>query len=158
MESYAHKAAKDVVFNWLTEAENRRPYAMYASCLDTAWFQEDNGPHFWKDYPILSSGTGIYPVWFHDPVNMGSRESGPPSYDDLVALGTPPRAVLDIAILEPCYIRTGIEIVHKHPPSFQKLTFLKSLKLTELLVLPTQWVLDQVGPPEKVPEEFWAWR
>lgn len=157
-ESYAHKAAKAVVMGWLRGAEDARPYATYASCLDTAWFQEDNGPHFWEEYPILADGTGLFPVWFHPPVSMATREEGPPSYETLLAAGRRPTSILDVAILDPCYIRTGIEIVHKNPPSKEKLAFLRNVGLTELLVLPARWVLGQIGEPRDVPKEFWAWR
>ena len=167
MESYAHKAAKAVVLSWL---ENPRVGDVYDSALGFSWFGESLSHPFWEEYPIMNDGTGLDPLW---GLHYETRDTWPnggvkawslegnikiPDYDSLQQAGTPPRAILDIAIADMCSISTGIEIVHKNPPSNQKLIFLKKIGLPSLLVLPSRWVLGQVAPPKEVPQEFWIWQ
>lgn len=154
VESYAHKAAKNVVTEWLSDAEKHMG-DIYASCLDIAWFADDNGEHFWQEYPVLPDGTGLNPDWRH---YHGYHPGAVPDFEILKREGRWPECIFDIAIADCCYIRTGIEIVHKNPPSSKKLAFLKANHLTELLILPAKWVLGQIAPPKQVPGEFWAWR
>ena len=151
MESYAHKAAKATVMEWLHYYEDRMG-DIYARGLDTAWFADDNGRHFWSEYPVMSDGTGFNPTW----PRHGMTE--PPTFESLKLDGEYPAVVFDVAIADCGYIRTGIEIVHKHPPSVKKLVFLKSMGLTELLIIPARWVLGQIAAPNVVPADFWAWR
>jgi hypothetical protein len=154
VESYAHKAAKSVVMQWLANAEDHMG-DIYASCLNTAWFADDFGEHFWQEYPVLTDGTGLNPDWrFH----RGYRPGAVPDLEVLKGEGLWPEYIFDVAVADCGYIRTGIEIVHKNPPSQKKLAFLKKNHLTELLILPARWVLGQIAPPEDVPGEFWAWR
>ena len=147
LESYAHKAAKDVVVSWLDAAEADMLDDIYACCLDNNWVT----PSYWQEYPVLPNGTGLRPCW------TGKI----PDFDALSAIKTPPAVIFDVAISEygrDFGIRTGIEIVHKNPPSYRKLAVLREFGLRELLVLPAQWVLGQIGPPKRTPEEFWLWR
>lgn len=147
VESYAHIAAKGVVMSWLDAAEGNMLDDIYACCLGTNWLT----PQYWLEYPILPDGTGLKPAW-----------SGViPSFQDLCGSGRTPAVIFDIAVCEcgPRFgIRTGIEVVHKNPPSAHKLRILRGFGLTELLVLPAAWILGQVAPPKNVPGEFWVWR
>lgn len=151
LESYAHKAAKDVVLAWLTAAKEDMRDDIYACCLDTNWVT----PSFWQEYPFVEChdpglGSGMAPTWEPDVA--------PPTFAALRDRGTPPIAILDIAVAEHSFIRTGIEIVHKNPPADRKMRLLRDhLGLDELLILPSRWVLGQVGKPRHVPAEFWAW-
>jgi hypothetical protein len=147
MESYAHKAAKSVVNSWLIDADAHALDDIYARCLGTHWLT----PSYWMEYPILADGTGIQSLWCNSGFNV------PPTFEFLRERGTPPTAILDLAVTEYKSVRTGIEIVHKNPPSALKLEFLRD-KLPELLILPAKWVLGQVAPPKQLPGEFWAWR
>lgn len=142
VESYAHKAAKDTVISWLDSAASDLLDDIYACCLDTNWLT----PRYWQEYPVLSDGTGLRTIW-----------QAPPTFEELRGRGTPPVAIFDIAVTEYEQVRTGIEIVHKNPPSDRKLRALRDLGLEELLILPARWVLGQIGKPQHVPAEFWAW-
>lgn len=152
VESYAHKAAKSVVMQWLSTP---RVGDIYDSALGMAWFGDWNIAPFWEEYPILSDKTGLRPVWMHYR-NRG-YEAGVPSYDQLFAQKTPPSAILDVAICDIDHIRYGIEIVHKNPPSAQKLKFLRNIGLPNLLVIPSRWILGQIEQPRECPSQFWAW-
>lgn len=155
MESYAHKAAKEVVATWFRAAATGHEDD-YVEMLGFSWRVNRGGPHFGVhlEYPILADGTGVELVW--DEV-LTELDEPPPSYADLIGRGTPPAAILDVAVQHKGMVILGIEIVHKNPPSVKKQRFLHSTGIGNLLVLPARWVLGQIKPPNAVPVDFWYW-
>ena len=161
VESYAHKAAKNVVVSWLREASDI-PEDRWVSTMGCHWRPNRGAPHFgiWDEYPILADQTGICPVWDEWAAaddEISPFTEAPPTYDYLKGIGRRPKAVLDIAIQHKGLIQTGIEIVHKNPPTHEKLIFLHQVHLCSLLVIPAAWILGQIQTPAHVPSEFWKW-
>lgn len=159
MESYAHKAAKTVVAGWLRSWSAATPdYGYVANPWGLSWRPNRGLPTggIYEECPILSDGTGILPCW--DEV-VDTPEGLPPTYDELIALGTPPVAVIDIAIQHKGYVAYGIEIVFKHPLTDKKKRILWDFPdRFGLLAIPADWVLNQIGIPESpIPEEFRVW-
>lgn len=176
VESYAHKAAKQVVVGWLRDVAGATVNGPVdytpRDALDISWRPNRGEPHFgvWEEYPILENGVGISPVW--DEVSLDGverHENGsysinspyrglPPTYAELTERKEPLRAILDIAVQHKGAICLGIEIVHKNPPHQAKLDFLRrGVHLQTLLILPASWVLAQVEMPKECPDKFWAW-
>jgi hypothetical protein len=167
VESYAHKAAKATVVKWFRDVS---PLSYRPMVCGVDWQVNRGPPHWgiWEEYPVLQNRVGINPVWDEycfPHVHMVPNRDGayspfsdaPPSYQYLKSIGCAPKAILDVAVQHKGAIGCGIEIVHKHGLSHEKLEFLKKAWLCSLLVLPCAWVLGQVSPPLTVPEKFWAW-
>jgi hypothetical protein len=157
LESYAHKAAKAVVAGWLRDAARSAGDDMYVDNLlgFNGWRVNRPAPTWgvWEEYPVLSNGHGICPVWDES----GYGDERPPTVSELAAEGRFPTAVFDIAVQHKGVVIWAIEIEHKNPLSSQKVRRLIPHNLN-LLALPSQWVLGQVGLPSAVPEAFWVWR
>lgn len=176
VESYAHKAAKQVVVGWLRDiAESTyndplKDYTPRDVGLGLHWRINRGAPHYgvWEEYPILEDETGINPVWdewnYEPPVWDGRSyvlqspySKAPPTYEGLIQLGYVPKVILDVGVQHKGTLVAGVEIVHKNPPAPPKIEFLRG-KLSALLVLPASWVLSQIGTPNGCPKEFWMWR
>lgn len=171
VESFAHRAAKELFASWLRELANEQT----AKGRDTPrfgnylwWRVNRPGPHFgvWTEYPIMPVfGTtdcrepsnpgrvGINPVWDEQDDKWEAR---PPSFDECIASGHIPEFVADIAIQHKGYIKTIVEIVHKHPPHDDKVVGYFNIGVN-FLVLPSAWVLGQVARPTSTPDQFWFW-
>lgn len=157
VESYAHKAAKAVVVGWLRAEGEKAGDDHYVSndILGVHWRVNRPGPCWgiWEEYPVLSDGTGILPVW--DEIGDG-HEGRPPTFKELVDAATPPAVIFDIAVQHKGQIQYAIEIVHKHDIGAQKAELLARLEdRPHILVLPAQWVLRQIGVPRKFPPKEW---
>lgn len=171
LESYAHKMAKEVVAAWLRElaakgcaAESGNPGIDFG---DLYWRVNRSAPHFgiWLEYPIgrrgdvCGSRDGLDPVW--DEAHWVRPELGsrwvdrPPTFDELIGIGRPPEYILDVAVQHKGAIVAAIEVVHKHPPSAEKLSALRSLEI-KTSVVPAHWILGQVRLPDAIPSEFWV--
>jgi hypothetical protein len=159
VESYAHRMAKLVVVGWLRDSARGREDQYVDDPLGINWRVNRGPPLFgvYEECPILADGTGILPCW--DETWSNELGAPPPTFKDLVKAGTPPIAILDIAVQHKGQVSCGIEIVHKNPPTQKKLDLLYALPdPPKLLVIPASWILRQVGVPKKaIPREFWYW-
>lgn len=154
VESYAHKAAKDIVVKWLRDAAKRAGEDSYVRFDGIVWRRNRDAPHYgvWTEYPVMDNGSGILPVWDEIDDRWDDR---PPTFRELASCGQPPGAILDIAIQHKGSIQFGIEIHHKHAVSQGKVDFLRRSDLGRLIELPASWVLGQVRVPNRIPLEFW---
>ncbi len=159
LESHAHRQAKRLLLQWLREAAAVDGYDGYAGfpggapgCASISWRVNRGAPHYgvWREYPVLSDGTGIIPVWGEEDHERWKNR--PRTYEEVVAMGFRPMCVLDIAIQHKGAVEYAIEIVHKHRCDPRKIGFLKP-RLT-LLEIPAYWVLGQVDRPSEIPAEF----
>lgn len=159
MESYAHKLAKQVVIDWLRDSAKGNLDKRTNDPLGLMWRVNRPAPLWgvFEEYPVLEDETGLLPVW--DETGLGVDDGPPPTVQKLLRHGKKPKAVLDIAVQHKGYIAYAIEIVHKNPPSNEKLSWLRRCAdRPSLLVLPARWVLGQVAPPKPpIPQEFWYW-
>lgn len=164
LESYAHKAAKEVMVGWLREAAalaiEECPAVPYTNMAGISWRVNRDAPHYgvWLEYPIgkaqgyYTSRDGYQPVW--DETDEGKWRERPPTFDELKEQGRTPEYILDIAIQHKGSIVGAIEIVHKNPPSKAKISALRQL-CSDVLVIPASWVLGQVGVPTEIPDRFY---
>jgi hypothetical protein len=152
VESFAHLTAKQLLLAWLREAGEAAGCDGHADFAGLSWRVNRPGPCWavWPEYPVLSDGTGVAPVW--DELDRRWRDL-PPSYGQLVASGVRPRAIVDIAVQHKGRIAFAIEVKHKNPISPPKLGFLRRQDLA-VIEIPAYWVLGQVDRPERLPEEF----
>jgi len=150
-ESHAHRHAKELILLWLRIEAAAAGYDGLADFCDVSWRVNRPGPHFgvWTEYPVLSNGLGIEPVW--DEQNEVWR-SRPPTFDEIRERDEYPAVILDIAIQHKGRIAFGIEIAHKHRRGPSKIEFLRD-QLT-LIEIPAYWVLGQVDRPTSIPSEF----
>lgn len=152
VESFAHKEAKRLLVAWLRETAAAAGCDGRADFGGLSWRVNRPGPAWgvWNEHPILADGTGINPVWDETDDRWRGR---PPTYDEIIASGTRPMAVLDVAVQHKGHIAFAIEVVHKHHCEPRKIGFLRD-KLT-LIEIPSYWVLGQVERPTAIPAEFW---
>lgn len=170
LESYAHKAAKEVFAGWLRdlarEAGHGNDAILGTLCWEVNRWYEPFG--VWLEYPILRSKdngrleeNGIDIVWDEVPHDDGPSddwpgspwEKMPPTFEHLVKTGEAPEIIVDIAVQQTGSITHAIEVVHKNPPSGEKIKKLQSIGV-DLWVIPTRWILGQVGRPTHIPAEF----
>lgn len=159
LESHAHQNAKALLIRWLHESAEKAGLDGHAvfpaeapTCAGIEW--RVNRPKrsrwgVWQEYPILADCQGISPVW--DEVSSRWKRR-PPTYDEVVADGFRPMAIVDIAVQHKGTIAYAIEVVHKHRCDPRKIGFLRP-HLT-LLEIPAYWVLGQVDRPSTIPSEF----
>jgi hypothetical protein len=99
-------------------------------------------------------GFGGIDTQFFGPTSCREREAPKPSnpiptYNDMLELGYPPRAIVDVAVQHKGTIIYCMEVVHKHGLTPQKRAFLQSLG-TICLVIPAAWILSQVERPKRL--------
>lgn len=152
METHAHRLAKGLLVDWLRAAAQRAGYDEYAEFAGLSWRVNRPGPAWgiWAEYPILSDKTGLDQVWDERAARWSDS---PPSYQQVVDMGSRPNCVLDIAIQHKGRIAFAIEICHKHHCGPRKLKFLRDE--LQVIEIPTQWVLGQVDRPAQIPVEFY---
>jgi hypothetical protein len=162
VESYAHKAAKDLMASWFREIAAEAGHDNYAYFLGVYWRVNRPGPNWgvWTEYPVMRDERGLSFVW--DECGWGSpcvsekiSDFRPPTFRELKKQGEIPGAILDVAIQHKGGIPYAIEICHKHPVSDEKLEFLHEQNLGRLLEIPAKWVLGQVRRPKSCPDSFW---
>ena len=164
VESYMHKAAKDVFASWLRDLAAEAGLDNYVTWGDIVWRVNRPAPHYgvWLEYPFGRSSTGVWGdienpnraglscVWDEIDDKWNAR---PPSFDELVSSGSPPEFIADIAIQHKGCITTVFEIVHKHDLSLHKALAYAAFNL-EFWVIPAAWVLHQVKRPDTIPLTF----
>jgi hypothetical protein len=185
VESYAHKAAKAAVVDWLRSGA---VYDQNRTAAGLSWRVNRGEPWFgvWEEYPILNENDVSDLVWdetqwwralemkrgllgmpadgesyySHKDCQWLKGRQPIPTFDELYEMGRPPRVILDVAVQHKGRIVLGIEIVHKHGLHEAKRQFLKRVKLP-VYVVRADWVLNQVRPPSrlKVIEALshWPW-
>ena len=168
LESYAHRAAKSVLVGWLrTAAERAGGYDAWATMAGFGWRVNRSGPHFgvWEEYPAVVTRygcDGITTVWdeigdllgaIGDDCLVSPWRDAPPTYASLIAQRTPPACIMDVAVQEKGAVVAAFEIVHKSPPSWEKIYFLQAHGVA-VFVLPARWVLGQIAEPRCIPQEF----
>ena len=165
VESYKHKAAKDVVLGWIRNGAARVGYDGNASAIGLGWRVNRGGPHFgaWLEYPVATDVRGqevgaslVWDEtgWWRDlPLPAGQActcepfvlcecadPQRPPTYDEMLLLQYRPRVIFDIAVQEKGALIYGIEIVHTSFPSAEKVDALNQLDCTTY-VIDAEWVL-----------------
>lgn len=149
VESYKHKAAKDVLKSWI-ETKRDLLYRATGTYREIMYWELNSRKRMEVaiEFPLTPSNTlafhrGTYVVaWW---------EHGIPTYEMLKRHNEPAHAILDLAVgfgdigsVEAAY---GFEVVHSNPVSAAKARLLDSLHLTTC-ELDADWILSQVGVPE----------
>jgi hypothetical protein len=161
MESYAHNAAKKVFASWMREeaAKDNYPTADWWKWAGLTAKGTEFG--IMEEYPICENYSGDGPhgvvwgesTWWEDYVaatgHAGDYPCRPPTYEECVAIGKPPRVILDLAVQHKGVISFAVEIVHKHDVSDEKRRFLEGAYFSTLVVSAT-WVLGQVRRPDHI--------
>jgi hypothetical protein len=156
-ESIAHKTAKDTLAQWLRAApENGNDdYWVYPIRNgDPLMWRPNWGEPVFVEYPFAADGYGACPTWDEVDWEFG-EEAGPsyksdsPTFDECVTMGHPPVFVADIALRHKGTIAAVIEVVHKHPPSDEKILFYRAQGIA-LYVVDAWWVLSQIAQPESL--------
>jgi len=150
-ESHAHRLAKTLFAGWLRDSASSVGRDGYAGFAGIGW-RVNRGPPtwgIWEEYPFCDL-SGI--VW--DEID-DRWLCQPPSYDQLIAMGRPPFAIVDVAVQHKGMIAYAVEIMHKHECDEKKLTILRSC-VNSILEVPAYWILGQVGTPTQIPEEFFV--
>ena len=168
LESYAHRAAKEVFAGWLREVASEA--REYASLGGISWRVNRGGPSWgvWLEYPIMPGPGWGGPdgcVWDETAIPSSGEDLSdspwrhrPPTYDECIEhYGKAPRWIVDIAIQHKGTISAVVEIVHKNPPSPEKIQSLAACTFaSEVWVIPARWVLGQVKRPKRIPIDFCA--
>lgn len=153
VESYMHRAAKEVTARWLREMEQVDGGREWATLWPVSWRPNRPGPSFgvWLEYPFTWGPEGHEQVWDECGDRDGGRiwQDAPPTVAELIADGLRCSFVADIAIQHKGRISTTIEIVHKHPCTPEKLAFYRDRGI-QCFQVPAQWVLSQVRRPERI--------
>ena len=157
-ESYAHKAAKQVVFDWIQEIyKESDPKDSYVHWGHMSW-----RPNYeFMEYPVLPNGGGIVDVLWNEHYWSEGEEyqniNYIPTYEVLCEEGKPPAAILDLVITHKGSVLYIIEITHKHPLSREKIDFLYSLDDNiQIIELPADYVLRQFRRPTKIPRQYFV--
>lgn len=208
VESYAHKAAKATLVQWLRDAAAEAGHDEYASPFGISWRVNRGGPHWgvWEEYPIDRGGSSLEcPVWDEDdwwvrlmakrhhggnveyahalleagtqtfngywnewrPGRIQMRTYGEypwcgwpkdhpsnpiPTYSELIELGEPPKAIVDVAVQHKGTIIHGFEVVHKNGLTPEKREFLRTVAgfTTTFYVISAAWILSQVCRPDRL--------
>lgn len=173
-ESYLHAAARHVMLGWLRNASERAGVGNHVYFDDINWQVNRAGPEWgvWPEYPLVDDmRENSYYSW--DEYNFswsikGDPDDGPklwrmegpsfaktnppiPTYEELVQIGHPPFAILDIAIQNKGCLVHGIEIVHKHDLTPKKMKLLEDIP--RVWRVDARWVLGQIGEPLDFPDE-----
>ncbi len=157
VESYLHKAAKDVVLGWLRAAAEKADSGM-------DWFEvrpvrcrtNRAGPGFgiWPEWPITQKGPGFGAEFVWDEVwpieGEPAPNAPPPTPAEVMAAGYRLAAVIDIGVMHKGRLGCAVEIVHKHPVPQWKRDLLASydVPLVEVCALA---VLKQIEPRPFLP-------
>jgi hypothetical protein len=159
VESYLHKAAKDVVVGWLRAAAEKADNGMDWFEVSPIKCRTNRGPPgygIWPEWPITTGPThyGIEFVWdevwpFERATELAC-ETVPPTPDELIANGRSLAAVIDIGVMHKGRLGCAVEIVHRHPVPAWKRTLLEKndVQLVEVCALA---VLKQIEPRSFVP-------
>lgn len=156
-ESLAHRTAKEALAQWLREAPVRGQddYWIYPvrDGKRLAWRPSWGSPVF-VEYPFCRDGYGARPTWDEvswefDDEHGPSYKGDSPTFDECVLMGHPPAFVADIALRHKGTIIAVIEVVHKHPPSDEKILFFMESGI-DLYVADSIWVLNQVRQPSEL--------
>ena len=158
-ESFLHKAAKELVADWLRVADK------YDDCGD---FWDISALRFQWRAPktdLIDNVYLEYPVVCDPPLDWRSEQNvfghqawwqclgftddpnRPPTYEECVRLGARPDCVIDIAVLDQSAIKYAIEIVHTSPVSYRKARLLSDLGI-QVVCVSAEWVMRQSRRPE----------
>ena len=149
VESYAHKAAKAAMVEWLrdlcadVQACEPRGVAGMAVWEPLTWRVDAPETPFgvFPEYPVsLDVGPTAWGTVLPDCAGRA------PSRDDLIARGIHPHFILDVGIIHKGCITFGIEVVHRHPVSASKATLIERSGI-KVLEIPAGWILRQVRRP-----------
>lgn len=156
VESYLHRAAKQVVVEWLREAAKEAGEGLEWFKLHPVSCRPNRGAPFYgihPEWPILKGQcpTGIDFVW--DEVTDDADGKAPPSAADLIANGKKLACVVDIGIHHKGRLGCAVEIVHKHPAPQWKRDFFaaRDVQLVEVDALA---VLRKIERPAQLPLWF----
>ena len=121
VESYAHKAAKDVLAGWLA----------------------DCGEAVMQEFPVSRSGEELHCPWW----NIQPSGAPAPSFTKLAVTGNRPAVIFDIAMgSQGGAVLCAFEIVHRNGISKRKRALLEQWGV-ETFVMSAGWVLSQVKRP-----------
>jgi hypothetical protein len=159
-ESFAHKAAKNYIYDWMQEGRVAGNYERFCSIR----FPIGHPVWVYREYPLVVGDGVIFGhdlAWDQVETNRGDNRPfmDSPAIGELKKFGLFPSTILDIAWGIPGACKGAIEIHHKHAVTPKKYEFcLKTLRLDSLLEFPASWILAQVAVPRYIPEEFWLIR
>jgi hypothetical protein len=153
-ESYKHSYAKMTVCRWLRIKEN------YFEGFVGQEFKENGAPY---DVIAITNRMGKKTGVFEEyPLTMefGSKSwddisyfgFNVPKYIDIIRKGMTPVAILDIGIIHGGHIAYGVEIVHKHDVTEDKIKRIQAFREkhkvpTKIFVVDAEWVLCQTSEP-----------
>lgn len=149
LESYKHKAAKQVLASWLRNAASSAGFDNYAVFCGLGWRVNRSGKDWgvFEEYPITCSNCnlkhGFLYAWDE------TKWLGIPSYDELIKDRDPPLAILDVAVQEKGRIVYGFEVIHTHRVTPEKAMYLNALQI-QVFELDAEWILRQVRRPDQL--------
>ena len=147
LESYKHKYAKDVLVDWLRSSAAAAGFDNQVRDFGLSWKVNRPGSSWgiFDEYPIsdeIVSGCSVL-AWDE---TWWCRV---PTFEEMLAEGSPPEAILDVAIQEKGAIVYGFEVKHTHAVNDRKKRFLADLHL-EVFEIEAEWILRQVSKPENL--------
>lgn len=145
LESYQHKAAKQVLTEWLRDAAQAAGFDSYASFSGLDWKVNRMEPDWgiYQEYPVNSQIKSESNVLAWDETGLSTI----PSFLELDSIDDRPSLIFDVAVQEKGRIVYAFEVVHKSPVSFWKSVDLNQLEV-ETYAIDAAWILSQVKPPE----------
>lgn len=150
-ESYAHKAAKEILAGWLRDqaVNHANPDSEWACLPPVSWRSNRTNGGVWIEYPVCPCGAGYNPVWDEYDGDPEEPEFGdaPPTYERCIEMGLVPEYVLDIALQHKGVVCTAIEVVWRHPTPLSKRLDLEHRGI-EVIEVSAYWILSQLGKPK----------
>lgn len=174
LESHMRRLAKGLLVEWFRNAAEKGDGDWWYCCGVSAR-PNRTGPYWgvFEEYPVCDFQAEGCPVWDEEDwwqtfeAKTGQRLDGvvgrgssdeqeplhrvhlprPPSRTELLTIGMPPVAILDIAVQHKGNIKFGIEIKHKHAVPESKAKFLDRCAFP-VFEVKAQWIMSQVGIPQ----------
>lgn len=149
-ESYAHHTAKTIFAGWLRTAAENAGYDEYANFAGIEWRVNRPSPLWgvYEEYPLLHDDSV---VWDEQGYAI------PPTYKEMKKNFKGDFKIADIVVQHKGSIIYVIEIVHKNALSQEKEDFYNSMLVRpKIIVIPTHWILGQIGIPQSIPREFFV--
>lgn len=147
VESYLHRAAKDVVAEWLKELSESAAPAAWVT-IPPLHFRPGR---WYLEYPICASGEGVHQAWDEYDDWRGRC----PTYQEVTQAGHRVACVLDLAVVHKGRVACAVEIVHKNPTPQHKRDLLARLGI-ELIEVSALGVMRHIKRPERLP--LWTGR
>jgi hypothetical protein len=148
VESYKHQFAKQTLARWLADPEQKLVLCENTNAGGL------NGRGVYTEYPfcLRSNGKLIGSSPWHETGWIPSK-TDVPTYQECLDAEMLPICIFDVAIEHRGFISLAFEIVHKHEVTAEKRAYIQRIIhhgfLRCVYGLSADWVLSQVGLPEK---------